>query len=31
MREFMADADVHSLSEFHSLSGFEHWVQRSSA
>jgi [acyl-carrier-protein] S-malonyltransferase len=31
MREFMADTDVHSLSEFHSLSGFEHWVQRSSA
>jgi [acyl-carrier-protein] S-malonyltransferase len=31
MREFMADADVHSLSEFHSLSGFEDWVQRSSA
>jgi [acyl-carrier-protein] S-malonyltransferase len=31
MHEFMADADVHSLSEFHSLSGFEHWVQRSSA
>jgi [acyl-carrier-protein] S-malonyltransferase len=31
MREFMANADVHSLSEFHSLSGFEHWVQRSSA
>jgi [acyl-carrier-protein] S-malonyltransferase len=31
MHEFMPDGDVHSLSEFHSLSGFEHWVQRSSA
>jgi [acyl-carrier-protein] S-malonyltransferase len=31
MREFMPDSDVHSLSEFHSLSGFGHWVQRSSA
>lgn len=31
MREFMPDGDVHSLSEFHSLSGFEHWVQSSSA
>jgi [acyl-carrier-protein] S-malonyltransferase len=30
MREFMPDGDVHSLSEFHSLSGFEHWVQGSS-
>ena len=29
--EFMPDGDVHSLSEFHSLPGFEHWVQRSSA
>ena len=29
MHEFMPDGDVHSLSEFHSLSGFEHWVQRS--
>jgi [acyl-carrier-protein] S-malonyltransferase len=28
MHEFMPDADVHSLSEFHSLSGFEQWVQR---
>jgi [acyl-carrier-protein] S-malonyltransferase len=28
MHEFMADADVHSLPEFHSLSGFEHWVQK---
>jgi [acyl-carrier-protein] S-malonyltransferase len=27
MHEFMPDGDVHSLSEFHSLSGFEHWVQ----
>lgn len=31
MREFMRDGDVHSLSEFHSLPGFEHWVQSSSA
>lgn len=31
MREFMPDGDVHSLSEFHSLPGFEPWVQRSSA
>jgi [acyl-carrier-protein] S-malonyltransferase len=31
MHEFMPDGDVHSLSEFHSLSGFEHWVQRSPA
>jgi [acyl-carrier-protein] S-malonyltransferase len=31
MHEFMPDGDVHSLSEFHSLSGFEHWVERSSA
>jgi [acyl-carrier-protein] S-malonyltransferase len=31
MHEFIPDGDVHSLSEFHSLSGFEHWVQRSSA
>jgi [acyl-carrier-protein] S-malonyltransferase len=29
--EFIPDSDVHSLSEFHSLSGFEHWVQRSPA
>jgi [acyl-carrier-protein] S-malonyltransferase len=28
MHEFMADADVHSLPEFHSLSGFERWVQK---
>ena len=27
MHEFMPDGDVHSLSEFHSLSGFEHWVE----
>jgi [acyl-carrier-protein] S-malonyltransferase len=27
MREFMQDGDVHSLSEFHSLSGFEHWIE----
>jgi [acyl-carrier-protein] S-malonyltransferase len=31
MYEFMPDGDVHSLSEFHSLSGFEHWLQRSPA
>ena len=31
MHEFMPDGDVHGLSEFHSLPGFEHWVQRSSA
>jgi [acyl-carrier-protein] S-malonyltransferase len=31
MHEFMPDGDVHSLSEFHSLTGFEHWVQTSSA
>jgi [acyl-carrier-protein] S-malonyltransferase len=31
MHELMPDGDVHSLSEFHSLPGFEHWVQRSSA
>ena len=31
MREFMPDGDAHSLSEFHSLSGFEHWVQGPSA
>jgi [acyl-carrier-protein] S-malonyltransferase len=29
MHEFMPNGDVHSLSEFHSLSGFEHWVQSS--
>jgi hypothetical protein len=29
MRDFMPDSDVHSLSEFHSLSGFELWVQKS--
>jgi [acyl-carrier-protein] S-malonyltransferase len=28
MHDFMPDSDVHSLSEFHSLSGFELWVQR---
>jgi [acyl-carrier-protein] S-malonyltransferase len=27
MHEFILDADVHSLSEFHSLPGCEHWVQ----
>jgi [acyl-carrier-protein] S-malonyltransferase len=30
MREFMQDGDVHSLSEFHSLSGLEHWLAPSS-
>jgi pyruvate dehydrogenase (quinone) len=30
MHKFMPDGDVHSLSEFHALSGFEYWVQRSS-
>jgi [acyl-carrier-protein] S-malonyltransferase len=29
MHEFMPDGDVHSLSEFHSLPGFEHWVATS--
>jgi [acyl-carrier-protein] S-malonyltransferase len=28
MHELMPDGDVHSLSEFHSPSGFVHWVQR---
>jgi [acyl-carrier-protein] S-malonyltransferase len=27
MHEFMPDSDVHSLSEFHSISGFKRWVQ----
>jgi [acyl-carrier-protein] S-malonyltransferase len=31
MHEFMSDSDVHSLSEFHSFSGFERWVQGSPA
>jgi [acyl-carrier-protein] S-malonyltransferase len=31
MREFVPDVDVHSLSEFHSLTGFQHWAQRSSS
>jgi [acyl-carrier-protein] S-malonyltransferase len=31
MHEFMPDGDVHSLSEFRSLAGFEHWVQTSPA
>jgi [acyl-carrier-protein] S-malonyltransferase len=30
MREFMQDGNVHSLSEFHSLSGLEHWLVQSS-
>jgi [acyl-carrier-protein] S-malonyltransferase len=29
MHEVIPDGDVHSLSEFHSLSGFEHWVEMS--
>ena len=28
MHDFMPDTDIHSLSEFHSLSGFELWVQK---
>jgi [acyl-carrier-protein] S-malonyltransferase len=28
MHEFMPESDVHSLSEFHSLSGCEYWLQR---
>jgi [acyl-carrier-protein] S-malonyltransferase len=31
MYEGMPDGDAHSLSEFHSLSGFEHWAQSPSA
>jgi [acyl-carrier-protein] S-malonyltransferase len=31
MREFMPDGDVHSLSEFHSLAGFQQWMQRLSS
>jgi len=31
MHEFMAGGDVHSLSEFHSLPGCEHWVQKTSS
>jgi [acyl-carrier-protein] S-malonyltransferase len=31
VHEFMPDGDVHSLSEFHSLPGVEHWLQRSPA
>jgi hypothetical protein len=31
MHEFMPDGDAHSLSEFHSLSGFEHWAEMSTA
>jgi len=27
MHEFMPDGDVHSLSEFHSLAGFKHWIE----
>jgi [acyl-carrier-protein] S-malonyltransferase len=29
MHEVIPDGDVHSLSEFHSLSGFEHWIEMS--
>jgi len=29
MREVISDGDVHSLSEFHSLSGFERWMEMS--
>jgi [acyl-carrier-protein] S-malonyltransferase len=28
MQEFMPEGDVHSLSEFHSLPGFEHWMEK---
>jgi [acyl-carrier-protein] S-malonyltransferase len=31
MHEFMPYGDVHSLSEFHSLTGFKHWVEMSPA
>jgi [acyl-carrier-protein] S-malonyltransferase len=31
MQEIMPDGDVHSLSEFHSLSGFENWMDMSPA
>jgi [acyl-carrier-protein] S-malonyltransferase len=31
MHEFMPGGDVHSLSEFHSLSGFENWMEMSPA
>jgi [acyl-carrier-protein] S-malonyltransferase len=31
MHEFMPDCDVHSLSEFQSLPGFERWVAMSPA
>ena len=31
MHEFMPDSDVHSLSEFHSLPGCEHWVLKTSS
>jgi len=31
MHEFMPDGDVHSLSEFHSISGFENWMEMSPA
>lgn len=31
MREFMTNGEAHSLSEFHSLAGFAHWLEMSSA
>ena len=31
MRDFMPDSDAHSLSEFHSLLGFERWLRQPSA
>ena len=31
MREVMPEGDIHSLSEFHSLRGFERWLQSSRA
>jgi [acyl-carrier-protein] S-malonyltransferase len=31
MHEFMPDGDAHSLSEFHSLAGWKHWVEALSA
>jgi [acyl-carrier-protein] S-malonyltransferase len=31
MHEVMPDGDVHSLSEFHSIAGFRHWVEMSPA
>jgi hypothetical protein len=31
MHELMPDGDVHSLSEFHSIAEFRHWVEMSPA